>query len=264
MQHDCLRQPAQRTVGNQFNTGAFTECSDLRKTKNAACGRRIGTDNISGINANNLGNLRQRFCRGHGITVEFHRHANRNTCHFTNPAVAFRVGLVQTAFRILDVVIVQFTEYTNCFRYIPPGAVGIDSEDITNSYHVNVREPIDAFAKLDFESRFQKMSPGGAISYVEVPNLNNNVLAVIRLIQYMYDHIMYAEINTKSDYCQKCGYDGEIQIVEDDGKLVWECPVCGNRDQKMMNVARRTCGYIGTQFWNQGRTAEIRDRVMHL
>ena len=108
------------------------------------------------------------------------------------------------------------------------------------------------------------MSPGGAISYVEVPNLNNNVLAVIRLIQYMYDHIMYAEINTKSDYCQKCGYDGEIQIVEDDGKLVWECPVCGNRDQKMMNVARRTCGYIGTQFWNQGRTAEIRDRVMHL
>lgn len=128
----------------------------------------------------------------------------------------------------------------------------------------NVREPIDAFAKLDFESRFQKMSPGGAISYVEVPNLNNNVLAVIRLIQYMYDHIMYAEINTKSDYCQKCGYDGEIQIVEDDGKLVWECPVCGNRDQKMMNVARRTCGYIGTQFWNQGRTAEIRDRVMHL
>jgi ribonucleoside-triphosphate reductase len=139
-----------------------------------------------------------------------------------------------------------------------------DHTYITNSYHVNVREPIDAFAKLDFESRFQKMSPGGAISYVEVPNLNNNVLAVIRLIQYMYDHIMYAEINTKSDYCQKCGYDGEIQIVEDDGKLVWECPVCGNRDQKMMNVARRTCGYIGTQFWNQGRTAEIRDRVMHL
>lgn len=139
-----------------------------------------------------------------------------------------------------------------------------DHTYITNSYHVNVREPIDAFAKLDFESQFQKLSPGGAISYVEVPNLNNNVLAVIRLIQYMYDHIMYAEINTKSDYCQKCGYDGEIQIVEDDGKLVWECPKCGNRDQKTMNVARRTCGYIGTQFWNQGRTAEIRDRVMHL
>lgn len=139
-----------------------------------------------------------------------------------------------------------------------------DHTYITNSYHVNVREPIDAFAKLDFESRFQKLSPGGAISYVEVPNLNNNVLAVIRLIQYMYDHIMYAEINTKSDYCQKCGYDGEIQIVEEDGKLIWECPVCGNRDQKTMNVARRTCGYIGTQFWNQGRTAEIRDRVMHL
>lgn len=139
-----------------------------------------------------------------------------------------------------------------------------DHTYITNSYHVNVREPIDAFAKLDFESRFQKLSPGGAISYVEVLNLNNNVLAVIRLIQYMYDHIMYAEINTKSDYCQKCGYDGEIQIVEEDGKLIWECPKCGNRDQKTMNVARRTCGYIGTQFWNQGRTAEIRDRVMHL
>lgn len=139
-----------------------------------------------------------------------------------------------------------------------------DHTYITNSYHVNVREPIDAFTKLNFESRFQKMSPGGAISYVEVPNLNNNVLAVVRLIQYMYDHIMYAEINTKSDYCQKCGYDGEIQIVEEDGKLIWECPKCGNRDQKTMNVARRTCGYIGTQFWNQGRTAEIRDRVMHL
>lgn len=139
-----------------------------------------------------------------------------------------------------------------------------DHTYITNSYHVNVREPIDAFTKLNFESRFQKLSPGGAISYVEVPNLNNNILAVVRLIQYMYDHIMYAEINTKSDYCQKCGYDGEIQIVEEDGKLIWECPKCGNRDQKTMNVARRTCGYIGTQYWNQGRTAEIRDRVMHL
>lgn len=139
-----------------------------------------------------------------------------------------------------------------------------DHPYITNSYHVNVREPIDAFKKLDLESEFQKLSPGGAISYIEVPNLTGNVQAVIRLIQYMYDHIMYAEINTKSDYCQKCGYDGEIQIVEEDGKLIWECPKCGNRDQKTMNVARRTCGYIGTQFWNQGRTAEIRDRVMHL
>lgn len=139
-----------------------------------------------------------------------------------------------------------------------------DHPYITNSYHVSVREPIDAFKKLEIESEFQKLSPGGAISYVEVPNLTGNIQAVIRLIQYMYDHIMYAEINTKSDYCQKCGYDGEIQIVEEDGKLIWECPKCRNRDQKTMNVARRTCGYIGTQFWNQGRTAEIRDRVMHL
>ena len=139
-----------------------------------------------------------------------------------------------------------------------------DHPYITNSYHVSVREPIDAFKKLEIESEFQKLSPGGAISYVEVPNLTGNIQAIIRLIQYMYDHIMYAEINTKSDYCQKCGYDGEIQIVEEDGKLIWECPKCGNRDQKTMNVARRTCGYIGTQFWNQGRTAEIRDRVMHL
>ena len=139
-----------------------------------------------------------------------------------------------------------------------------DHPYITNSYHVNVREPIDAFKKLEIESEFQKLSPGGAISYIEVPNLTGNIQAVVRLVQYMYDHIMYAEINTKSDYCQKCGYDGEIQIVEEDGKLVWECPKCGNRDQKTMNVARRTCGYIGTQFWNQGRTAEIRDRVMHL
>lgn len=139
-----------------------------------------------------------------------------------------------------------------------------DHPYITNSYHVNVREPIDAFKKLEIESEFQKLSPGGAISYIEVPNMTGNIQAVVRLVQYMYDHIMYAEINTKSDYCQKCGYDGEIQIVEEDGKLVWECPKCGNRDQKTMNVARRTCGYIGTQFWNQGRTAEIRDRVMHL
>lgn len=135
---------------------------------------------------------------------------------------------------------------------------------VTNSYHVNVREKIDAFTKLKFESEFQRLSPGGAISYVEVPNLQDNLEAVIRLIQYIYENIMYAELNTKSDYCQNCGYDGEIQIKEDDGKLIWECPNCKNRDQTKMNVARRTCGYIGTQFWNQGRTQEIKDRVLHL
>ena len=135
---------------------------------------------------------------------------------------------------------------------------------ITNSYHVNVREQIDAFDKLKFESQFQPLSPGGAISYVEVPNMQDNLEAVMSVLRYIYDNIMYAELNTKSDYCQVCGYDGEIRIVEDDGKLVWECPHCGNRDQSKLNVARRTCGYIGTQFWNQGRTEEIRDRVMHL
>jgi ribonucleoside-triphosphate reductase len=135
---------------------------------------------------------------------------------------------------------------------------------ITNSYHVNVREKIDAFTKLKFESQFQRLSPGGAISYVEVPNMQDNLEAVVRVMQFIYDNIMYAELNTKSDYCQVCGYDGEIRIVEDDGKLVWECPNCGNRDQSKMNVARRTCGYIGTQFWNQGRTQEIKDRVLHL
>uniref|UniRef100_UPI0027D9A2F8 anaerobic ribonucleoside-triphosphate reductase n=1 Tax=uncultured Parolsenella sp. TaxID=2083008 RepID=UPI0027D9A2F8 len=135
---------------------------------------------------------------------------------------------------------------------------------ITNSYHVNVREKIDAFDKLKFESQFQPLSPGGAISYVEVPNMQDNLEAVMSVLHYIYDNIMYAELNTKSDYCQVCGYDGEIKIVEDDGKLVWECPHCGNRDQNKLNVARRTCGYIGTQFWNQGRTEEIRDRVMHL
>ena len=139
-----------------------------------------------------------------------------------------------------------------------------DKGYITNSYHVHVTEEIDAFTKLKFESEFQRLSPGGAISYVEVPNMQDNLEAVISVMQYIYDHIMYAELNTKSDYCQVCGYDGEIQIVEDDGKLVWECPHCGNRDQSKMNVARRTCGYIGTQFWNQGRTEEIRDRVLHL
>ena len=135
---------------------------------------------------------------------------------------------------------------------------------ITNSYHVHVSEQIDAFTKLKFESEFQRLSPGGAISYVEVPNMQDNLEAVIGVLQFIYDNIMYAELNTKSDYCQVCGYDGEIQIVEDDGKLVWECPKCGNRDQAKLNVARRTCGYIGTQFWNQGRTEEIRDRVLHL
>ena len=139
-----------------------------------------------------------------------------------------------------------------------------DKGYITNSYHVHVTEEIDAFTKLRFESEFQRLSPGGAISYVEVPDMQDNLEAVISVMQYIYDHIMYAELNTKSDYCQVCGYDGEIQIVEDDGKLVWECPHCGNRDQSKMNVARRTCGYIGTQFWNQGRTEEIRDRVLHL
>ena len=139
-----------------------------------------------------------------------------------------------------------------------------DHDYVTNSYHVVVREHIDAFTKLKFESEFQKLSPGGAISYIEVPNLQQNIPAVLSVMQFIYDNIMYAELNTKSDYCQCCGYDGEIRIVEDDGKLVWECPKCGNRDQNKLNVARRTCGYIGTQFWNQGRTQEIKDRVLHL
>ncbi|MCH3968231.1 MAG: anaerobic ribonucleoside-triphosphate reductase [Atopobiaceae bacterium] len=139
-----------------------------------------------------------------------------------------------------------------------------DKGYITNSYHVHVTEKIDAFTKLKFESEFQRLSPGGAISYVEVPNMQDNLEAVMSVLAFIYDNIMYAELNTKSDYCQCCGYDGEIKIVEDDGKLVWECPKCGNRDQTKLNVARRTCGYIGTQFWNQGRTEEIRDRVMHL
>lgn len=139
-----------------------------------------------------------------------------------------------------------------------------DKNYITNSYHVHVSEDINAFDKLAFESQFQKLSPGGAISYVEVPDMQGNIPAVISVLQFIYDNIMYAELNTKSDYCQECGYDGEIKIVEDDGKLVWECPHCGNRDQSKLNVARRTCGYIGTQFWNQGRTEEIKDRVLHL
>ena len=145
---------------------------------------------------------------------------------------------------------------------IVPGIT--DKNYITNSDHVHVSEHIDAFTKLKFESEFQKLSPGGAISYVEVPNMQDNLEAVMSVLQFIYDNIMYAELNTKSDYCQCCGYDGEIKIVEDDGKLVWECPKCGNRDQNKLNVARRTCGYIGTQFWNQGRTQEIKDRVLHL
>ena len=139
-----------------------------------------------------------------------------------------------------------------------------DKNYITNSYHVHVSEPIDAFSKLSFEAQFQNLSPGGAISYIEVPNMNNNIDAVLAVIEYIYENIMYAELNTKSDYCQVCGYDGEIQIIEEDSKLIWECPNCKNRDQSKLNVARRTCGYIGSQFWNQGRTAEIRDRVLHL
>ena len=145
---------------------------------------------------------------------------------------------------------------------IVPGIT--DKNYITNSYHVHVSEPMDAFTKLKFEADFQRLSPGGAISYVEVPNMQDNLEAVMSVLQFIYDNIMYAELNTKSDYCQVCGYDGEIKIVEDDGKLVWECPKCGNRDQNKLNVARRTCGYIGTQFWNQGRTQEIKDRVLHL
>ena len=139
-----------------------------------------------------------------------------------------------------------------------------DKGYITNSYHVHVTEEIDAFAKLGFEAQFQHLSPGGAISYVEVPDMQQNLDAVLEVMKFIYENIIYAELNTKSDYCQECGYDGEIEIVEEDGKLVWKCPQCGNTDQDKMNVARRTCGYIGTQFWNQGRTQEIRDRVLHL
>ena len=140
-----------------------------------------------------------------------------------------------------------------------------DKNYITNSYHIHVTEQINAFDKLAFESQFQDLSPGGAISYVEVPNMQQNLDAVLEVMKFIYDHIMYAELNTKSDYCQVCGFDGEIEIKEDaDGKLIWVCPQCGNTDQSKMNVARRTCGYIGTQYWNQGRTQEIRDRVLHL
>ncbi len=146
---------------------------------------------------------------------------------------------------------------------IIPGVT--DKNYITNSYHVHVTEEIDAFSKLKFESEFQKLSPGGAISYVEVPNMKQNIPAVLSVMKFIYDNIMYAELNTKSDFCDVCGYDGEIQIKEDEnGKLIWECPNCGNRNQDKMSVARRTCGYIGTQFWNQGRTQEIKDRVLHL
>ena len=140
-----------------------------------------------------------------------------------------------------------------------------DKNYITNSYHVHVTEKINAFDKLKLEAEFQELSPGGAISYVEVPDMKNNIEAVLSVIKYIYDNIMYAELNTKSDYCQVCGYDGEIEIIEDaSGKLYWECPNCGNTDQNKMNVARRTCGYIGSQWWNQGRTQEIKERVLHL
>ena len=139
-----------------------------------------------------------------------------------------------------------------------------DKGYITNSYHVHVCEDINAFDKLAFEAKFQELSTGGAISYVEVPDMQNNLDAVMEVIKFIYDNIMYAELNTKSDYCQECGFDGEIEIVEEDGKLIWKCPQCGNTDQDKMNVARRTCGYIGTEFWNQGRTQEIKERVLHL
>ncbi len=156
-------------------------------------------------------------------------------------------------------------KFSKCLQQrfgVIPGVT--DKSYITNSYHVHVTEEIDAFSKLSFEAKFQALSPGGAISYVEVPNMQQNIKAVLQIIRYIYDNIMYAELNTKSDFCQVCGFDGEIAIVEDDGKLVWECPNCGNRNQDKMNVARRTCGYIGTQFWNQGRTQEIKERVLHL
>ena len=139
-----------------------------------------------------------------------------------------------------------------------------DKGYITNSYHVHVTEDINAFDKLALEAKFQALSPGGAISYVEVPDMQHNIEAVLDVMKFIYDNIMYAELNTKSDYCQKCGWDGEIGIEEQDGKLIWKCPQCGNTDQDTMNVARRTCGYIGTQFWNQGRTQEIKERVLHL
>ena len=145
---------------------------------------------------------------------------------------------------------------------IVPGVT--DRNYITNSYHVHVTEDIDAFDKLALDSKFQALSPGGAISYVEVPNMQNNLDAVLSVMKFIYDNIMYAELNTKSDYCHECGFDGEIIVEEEDGKLVWKCPNCGNTDQDKMNVARRTCGYIGTQFWNQGRTQEIKERVLHL
>ena len=157
-------------------------------------------------------------------------------------------------------------KFAKCLKQrfgVVPGVT--DKNYVTNSYHVHVTENIDAFAKLELESKFQALSPGGAISYVEVPNMQNNIEAVLSVMEFMYEHIMYAELNTKSDYCQVCGFDGEIQIEEDaDGKLVWRCPNCGNMDQSKMNVARRTCGYIGSQFWNQGRTQEIKERVLHL
>ncbi len=139
-----------------------------------------------------------------------------------------------------------------------------DKNYITNSYHVHVTEPIDAFSKLTFEAEFQELSPGGAISYVEVPDMQNNIPAVLAIMKHIYETILYAELNTKSDYCQVCGFDGEIKIVDDDGKLVWECPNCGNQDQRKLNVARRVCGYIGSNFFNQGRTAEIKDRIVHV
>ena len=160
----------------------------------------------------------------------------------------------------------QHSKFAKCLQKRFGKIEGVtDKNYITNSYHVHVTEDIDAFTKLKFESEFQALSPGGAISYVEVPNMSNNIEAVLEVMKYIYENIMYAELNTKSDYCQVCGFDGEMEIVsESSGKLIWRCPNCGNTDENKLNVARRTCGYIGTQFWNQGRTQEIKDRVLHL
>ena len=214
--------------------------------------------------------------------VAFERYANRWLI-----LIAYLIGL-SIGVHLLNllaipaiVFVYYFKKYTPTVRgFIKTGILSVfilgvvnfgiipgvtDKNYITNSYHVHVTEKIDAFSKLKFESEFQKLSPGGAISYIEVPNMQTNIPAVLSVLQYIYENIMYAELNTKSDFCEVCGYDGEIKIIEDEtGKLVWECPNCGNRDQDKLFVARRTCGYIGTQFWNQGRTQEIKDRVLHL
>ena len=193
------------------------------------------------------------------FALEIMKHLNRKCAEWkekTNIAFSlYGTPLESTTYKFAKCLKKRFGEI--------PGVT--DKNYITNSYHIHVTEPVDAFTKLTFEAQFQELSPGGAVSYVEVPNMENNIPAVMALLRHIYDHIMYAELNTKSDCCQKCGYTGEIKIVTDgENKLVWECPNCGNRDQATMNVARRTCGYIGTQYWNQGRTQEIKERVLHL